>query len=260
MAGASVSFDRAAAYYDDTRGRTPEAARTETSLLAGALAGRGTVLEIGVGTGQVALPVHAAGIPVVGLDISSEMLAVMVGKAGGRAPFPLIRGDATALPFPAAALGAAMFRWVLHVIPGWRDALAELVRVVAPGGLVLANLAGLGTGPKAEIQWRFAELAGVDRRPVGLGWDDVEALDREMRRYGATLEELEVFEDHDVDTVGTYLKGLEENRYSWTWPASEHVRRRAAAEVRVWAEAEFGPLDALPPGTYVVRWRAYHLP
>lgn len=259
MAG-SISFDRAAAYYDATRGRTREGEAAETRVLVDALGYRGPVLEIGVGTGLIAIPVHRAGVRVVGLDLSAAMLEVLVAKAGGRPPFPLVRGDATALPFPGGAMAAAMFRWVLHLIPNWRDAVGELVRVVRPGGLVLANLGGAGGGLKAEIQERFAALAGVDRRPVGLNWDDLVSLDEELQGHGATVEELPAFRDRDPDPIGTFLRALEENRYSWTWPVPEDVRRQAAAEVRAWVEARHGPADEIEDSDYEVRWRAFHLP
>ena len=129
-----MPFDRAAEYYDRTRGMTEDTARAVTSLLAGELRGRGRVLEIGVGTGLVALPLASAGIPMAGLDLSEPMLAKLVDKAGGRPPFPLIRGDATALPFPDDRFGASVVRHVLHLVPAWKTVVDELVRVVATAG------------------------------------------------------------------------------------------------------------------------------
>lgn len=262
MAEESISFDAAAAYYDTTRRRSPEAAARETEVLAEGLRDcSGRALEIGVGTGQVSIPLHQAGIPMVGLDLSTGMLSVLVGKAGGRPPFPLVNGDATVLPFADDAVGAALFRWVLHLIPRWRDTVAELVRVVRPGGVVFATLGGMGTGPKPEIQRRFAELAGVDRRPPGLDWADFDGLDAEFRRHGAEVGQLEPFEDHDSESVEEYLQHLADNRYSWTWPATDEARRRAAVEVRAWAESEYGPIeDHLSGGTYTVQWHSYRLP
>jgi ubiquinone/menaquinone biosynthesis C-methylase UbiE len=260
MAGESVSFDRAAAFYDATRGRAAEGVAAETDTLVAALRGLGPVLEIGVGTGQIAIPVARAGVPVIGLDLSAAMLAVLVDKAGGSPPFPLLRGDATALPIRDLAVGAAMFRWVLHLIPSWPDAVAELVRVVRPGGVVLALLGGYPDGPRGRIQERFAAATGVDRRPAGLGWEDYDALDEAFARHGGRASWLPAFEDRETTSVEEFMVALEENRYSWTWPLADEDRRRAATEVRAWAEAELGPLDAIEPARYEVRWRVYRLP
>jgi SAM-dependent methyltransferase len=256
----SISFDRAAAYYDATRGRKPEAILAETAVLTTVFAGHGPVLEIGVGTGQVAIPVHAAGIPVIGLDLSAPMLDVLRAKVGGRSPFPLLRGDATRLPLLDDVVGGAMFRWVLHLIPSWPEAVAELVRVVRPGGVVAALLGGSGKGPREAIQSRFAAVAGIDRRPAGLNWEDYDALDGAFGVHGAHAEELPAFTDRDTDSVEAFMAGLEDGAFSWTWPLDDAERRRIAGEVRAWAETEFGPLGDLEPSTYEVRWRAYRLP
>jgi SAM-dependent methyltransferase len=260
MSEGSVSFDRAAAYYDATRGRTEEGVRAETGVLVAALQGHEPVLEVGVGTGQIAIPVAARGVPVVGLDLSAAMLQVLVDKAKGGPPFPLVRGDATQLPFADAAMGAAMFRWVLHLVPAWRDVVAELVRVVRPGGPILALLGGSGEGLRAEIQARFAAATGLDRRPVGLDWEDYPTLDRELERHGAAVDSLPAFVDTGSDSIEEFMRGLEDGAFSWTWSLPEDDRRRAAREVRAWAEGRFGPLDRLGPIPYDVRWRAYRLP
>ena len=65
------------------------------------------MLEVGVGTGLLALRLHEAGIAVSGLDLSAPMLAKLVEKAGGTPPFPLVLGDATSMPFVQGAVGAA---------------------------------------------------------------------------------------------------------------------------------------------------------
>jgi SAM-dependent methyltransferase len=256
----SVSFDRAAEYYDQTRGLTPEGNRRQTELLVAELRDRGRVLEVGVGTGQVALSVAAAGIPMAGLDLAEPMLRVLVEKAGGLSPFPLVRGDATRAPFRDGAFGAGLVRWVLHLIPDWRTALAELVRVVTPGGVALVQLGTYGHGPRAEIQDRFNELLGIVNEPVGVMWGDVQTLDGALTARGAATRSLPVLTDHDTQTLATFIDGIERNRYSWTWRVPERDLVRVAPAVRAWAEDRFGPLDRTPPHDYEIRWRAYDLP
>ena len=102
----SVAFDRAAEYYDSTRGLSDAGVVRQTELLAGELGGRGSVVEIGVGTGQVALPLHDAGIPVVGMDLSSPMLAKLREKRGGRFAVPARAGGRDAPAVPRSARSA----------------------------------------------------------------------------------------------------------------------------------------------------------
>jgi SAM-dependent methyltransferase len=256
----SISFDRASEYYDRTRGMSEEGARRTVELLAAELGDRGLVLEVGVGTGQLAIPLHRAGIPVIGIDLAWSMLAKLIEKAGGRSAVPLVIGDATRMPFADDSFGAAYLRWVLHLIPAWERVGAELVRVVRRGGTILANLGGKGTGPREEIHRRFVEVAGIAEHPAGLGWSDFEALDAVMTRLGAIPRALTVFTDTERDGPHVFLDALERNLHSWTWPMPEDLRLRTAAEVRDWAVERFGPLDLLPKQTFAVEWRAYDLP
>src|SRR5262245_32754657 len=113
----SVRFDRAAEFYDTTRAISDEAMALTIELLASELEGRGRALEVGVGTGLLALPLHAAGVPLAGLDLTPAMMARLVEKAGGASPFPLIQADATRMPFADGTFAGAYLRWVLHLIP-----------------------------------------------------------------------------------------------------------------------------------------------
>jgi ubiquinone/menaquinone biosynthesis C-methylase UbiE len=256
--GESIAFDRAAEFYDQTRAISDESMARTIELLASELRERGRVLEVGVGTGLLALPLHEAGIDLVGMDLSPPMLRKCVDKAGGTAPFPLVLADATRLPFAGGAFGAAYLRWVLHLVPDWRRVLAEVVRAVRPEGVFLVNLGAYEEARKA-IQERFAQITGVSLKPVGLHWGDYDELDSAMTALGAHVRELPSVHEGGTDTLDEFIEGVEENRYSWTWPLPEEQRRRAAAEVRSWAEERFGPLDERQPFEHATRWLAYDL-
>jgi ubiquinone/menaquinone biosynthesis C-methylase UbiE len=115
--GESVRFDRAADEYDRTRAISDRAMAQTIELLRSELEGRGRVLEVGVGTGLLTLPLHEAGIPVAGIDLTPAMLGKLVEKADGRPPFPLVLADAIRMPFLDGTFGGAYLRWVLHLIP-----------------------------------------------------------------------------------------------------------------------------------------------
>ncbi len=256
----SVAFDRAAEYYDRTRGLSPEGMRQTIDLLAGELRGRGRVMEVGVGTGQLALPLHEAGVPVVGLDLARPMMSKLIEKAGGVAPFPLVQGDATRMPFHDHAFGGAYLRWVLHLIPAWRDALAEMARTVQPGGVLLTSIGSYG-GPRSEIQERFAELTGVSIDPPGLTWEGYGQLDETAAALGLARRELPPINEVSRDGLDVFIDGIADNAYSWTWKVQDpHLFARTAEEVRVWAEERYGPLDRYPLDDHEMVWRAYDLP
>ena len=87
--------EEVAAVYDDEAehdGRfAPEAIEPVVDFLV-ELAGDGQVLELGIGTGRIALPLAARGVPVQGIDLSEEMVARLRAKPGGE-QIPVTIGD-----------------------------------------------------------------------------------------------------------------------------------------------------------------------
>jgi SAM-dependent methyltransferase len=88
---------RVAATYDESSADmfAPDRVDPAVDVLAG-LAGDGRVLELGIGTGRIALPLAARGVPVHGIDMSRAMVARMRAKPGGDAIGVTIGDFATA--------------------------------------------------------------------------------------------------------------------------------------------------------------------
>lgn len=219
----SVRFDRAAEYYDRTRAIPTEELGATIDQLVGAIRGRGRCLEIGVGTGILALELHRRGVPMAGVDLSAPMLAKLIEKSSGEQPFPVVIGDVRALPFADHTFGAGLARWVFHLVPGWEAAVDELTRVVCPGGMILVNLGA------------FA-------------------------RYGATVRLLDPIHSRDDTTVGEFIDEMRHGRHSWTWRVDAAVRERIIPDIQAWAVQRFGSLDEPLERDLEVVWRAYDLP
>jgi ubiquinone/menaquinone biosynthesis C-methylase UbiE len=254
----SVPFDRAVEYYDRTRGMSEETSREMAALLAAELRDRGRCLEVGVGTGLVALPLAAAGVPMVGIDISGPMLARLVEKAGGREPFPLVRADATSLPFVDDSFGGAVVRHVLHLVPEWRRVISELLRVISSRGIVLVSRGDIPTAWRDATD-RFIAIVGPPSFAGGFSaWDPGE-MDRAFGELGARARSLPPIIERVRQSLETFLDQMAEGLHSWTWEVDEPRRREAAAEVRRWSLDRFGTLD--PPGSreVAIEWRAYDL-
>jgi demethylmenaquinone methyltransferase/2-methoxy-6-polyprenyl-1,4-benzoquinol methylase len=97
----------------------------------------GHVLDVATGTGLVAERLLARGHRVTGLDQSADMLAEARRRFGGRVE--LVEASATALPFPDGSFDHLTFTYLLRYVDDPGATLAELARVVRPGGTV-ANL------------------------------------------------------------------------------------------------------------------------
>jgi hypothetical protein len=94
--GASFFGERAASVYDEHEADmfTPEVVTPIVDTLA-ALAGTGAALEMGIGTGRIALPLAARGVTVRGIDASAAMVARLLAKPGG-ADIDVVIGDFSA--------------------------------------------------------------------------------------------------------------------------------------------------------------------
>jgi SAM-dependent methyltransferase len=254
----SVAFDRAAEYYDRTRQLTDDARAATTDLLRAEIGDRGPCLEIGVGTGLVALPLHEAGVRIVGLDLSAPMLRKLIEKAGGRRPFPLVLGDALRLPFADDVFAAAIGRHVLHLIADWRVAVAELARVVRPGGLLLLDI-GVSGGPWQEVSDHLEARVGSPPYRIGLRPEGYGELDAAVRALGGSYRPLPVIWESSDLTVDRYLREVEETLYSWTWRIPPGILSDAVEGTRRWARDRFGSLDEVLEPRLPIAWRAYDL-
>jgi SAM-dependent methyltransferase len=128
-------FDEIAPVYDETRGgeqRGDEYAADIDRLLP---EGPGTVLDIGVGTGVVALGLRRRGRTVVGVDLSGPMLARATARLGSC----VVRGDAMRLPVQTAGVDHAFAVWVIHDVADPDRLLEEAARVIRLGGRLVVS-------------------------------------------------------------------------------------------------------------------------
>jgi demethylmenaquinone methyltransferase / 2-methoxy-6-polyprenyl-1,4-benzoquinol methylase len=100
--------------------------------------GDGVVLDVASGTAGVALQLEARrGVRVVGVDLTEEMLRQghrRVAAAGRGQRVGLVTGRAEQLPFPDAHFDALTFTYLLRYVQDPQATLAELARVLRPGG------------------------------------------------------------------------------------------------------------------------------
>ncbi len=239
FAATSVAFDRAAVFYDRTRGFPSgvdlEVARGICRLAS--LRPRDQLLELGIGTGRLALPLAQTGLSVWGIDLSRPMLEVLGTKPGGR-HIPVVEGDITALPFATARFEAVLAVHVLHLVAAWRQALQEAARVLKPAGAFLLGWGGHADpgSPMGEVRerWRAAVIArgGSVERPG----------EHDPRRVIATLEGMgfRLAAEEDIASWTTWtslaevLHTIEERVFSDAWAVPESIHQAALQEVRRW--------------------------
>src|SRR5919201_835972 len=155
--------ERIAADYDARLpGRLDTAACVE--LLA-ALAGPGPVLELGVGTGRVALPLAARGLRVHGVDASEAMVARLRAKPGGEAVEVTI-GDLAQVPAEGPFTLVFVVFNTLFCLLTQEDQVRCFARVaerLAPGGAFVVEAFVPDPGRLARLQELTVDHVGADR-------------------------------------------------------------------------------------------------
>ncbi len=138
------------------------------AMLSSHLDDAGRVLELGVGTGRVALALSAAGFEVVGLDGSPEMLARMALKDRSSAVRQVLADAGRPATWQAAGLHGR-FDCVLAAcnlllnLPSpraQRDALSGAARHLVAHGVLAVELQQLRAGPPAEVDYGLSAAAG----------------------------------------------------------------------------------------------------
>ncbi|MEM7342356.1 MAG: class I SAM-dependent methyltransferase [Actinomycetota bacterium] len=117
-----------------TDGVDPEYTEQIVPIIADAMAGRERVLDIGTGEGQIARVLQAAGADVVGVDPSAAQIDEAHRRGGGPA---YARSGASGLPFADGSFDGAVACLVFEHIAALDDAIAEVARVLVPGGRFL---------------------------------------------------------------------------------------------------------------------------
>ena len=148
------------------------------------------ILDVGCGPGYyVAELAEAVGQDgsVLGVDVSEPMLAVARRRCEGLENTDFAEGDATALPVGDGERDAVVSVQVMEYVPDMPAALAEIRRVLRPGGRVV-----LWDVDWATASWHSADPARMDR--VLRAWDE-HVVDPVLPRRLAPLLRAAGFED-----------------------------------------------------------------
>jgi phosphatidylethanolamine/phosphatidyl-N-methylethanolamine N-methyltransferase len=129
----------------------------------------GHVLEVGVGTG-LSLPDYKPSLDVTGIDLSEDMLdkaAERVERLGLKGKHLLVM-DASRLSFANDSFDAAAVMYVMTVVPDPAAVMAELHRVLRPGGTAI-----IVNHFSREHGFRAAAERGLARYSRRLGWHPI---------------------------------------------------------------------------------------
>ncbi|WP_448544386.1 class I SAM-dependent methyltransferase [Roseiflexus sp.] len=234
-----IRFDAIASNYDSVRGHPPEVAEQIGRAIAAVAGTNARVLELGVGTGRIALPVAAAGCRVAGIDISAEMLRMARAKEHGQALW-LIQGAIEHLPFADGVFDATLAVHVLHLARDWRATLAEALRVLRPGGVFIQGRdwrdpQSCAGRLRSKLRETLIELL-PGSRPPGAG----AAVGQALAKLGATVEPEMVAATWVAPiSPAQVLEEMESRSDAETWVLDDATLRAAVQRLRAWAESVY---------------------
>ena len=239
----SLSFDRAADFYDRTRPLFKPIATQGVQAIVDLTGPTARILDVGTGTGRISVPLLENGADLVGCDLSVKMMRQLLGKYPSAR---IVQADASCLPFPAARFDAALTVHVLHLITPWREALREIRRVLLPGGVYLnvRTWASAGVSIREGMRhfWRRRlEIRGVEVGPPGM--QNHEEFQQELASLEASRTEVEVVRFALPLTLREELERFSSRTFSDAWDVPEEHHAASVQELRAWVEQEYGDLD-----------------
>lgn len=243
----SISFDRAAEIYDETRGFPPGLADLVANSAAAAMRPGARVLDVGIGTGRIAKPLLARGVAVTGVDLSPKMMRRLLDTLPPGVPRPLlVEADAARLPFAPGRFDAVLSVHVFHLIADWQSALAEARRVLKPDGIFLTGHEWRppdSPGTRLLNQWRDIVKARGFETHAGPGARDFDDVKAALLASGAVMDEWAVGDWETTRTVARHIETIEHRTWSSTWRVSDDFFPQCLAELRAWALGEYGSLE-----------------
>jgi len=262
-----VPFDQIADVYDDTR-RALDSTTLDGIVRMIAKHGCSSILEIGVGTGRISVPLKKRGYEITGADISRRMME----KARAKGIENLILADGRGTPFRDKSFDASLMAHVFHLLPDPLSVMREAARVSNVGVFGLLRKGSEGEHPwifppgsevNSEMVYDQSTLAYLEERrerfrsiakKYNWNWDS-------MRRERNWRREQEVLEAHPPDdllivsdilvseSIEERISRFEKGAYSFMLEMPEEMRKAVINEMRI--SAQTMPERASQPRHYV---------
>lgn len=230
--------------YDRTRGLPPAVEAAIVNSLAMELPKGGWALDLGAGSGRIAIPLAYRGFRVVAADLSAEMLLHLLAKRAKEAVFPAaVQADAMRLPFGRGTFPAAFSVHTLHLVADLTAALDEIARVVK-GVFALGYIEHTAHAPIGWVMnaWRQAlAKRGYDlSRPM---WrDHPEIVAALTQRFGKPKTVIAARWEREISPAKA-LSGVSERLFTPYWGLPDEEHAAVVEELRQAAVQKFGDIE-----------------
>lgn len=272
---ASLSFDPVAQVYDATRGYPEETAQRIALALEELVEATGatTFLEVGIGTGRIAVPLASFGHPYTGIDISDKMMAQLEAKlhaagwtqqAGewgelpdekpelpsavkrykqerGRATMRLVNADMMAVPFRDHSFDRVIAVHVFHLIEEWQQAVREILRVLRPGGMLVQCWDEYGESDVPAINEEWGKILGeLHREVVNARTFPRNRVENWLSEQGWESEKVRALDWEYISSPQQIVEHVAKRHWSSTWSIPDDIFEEAVRRLHQWAAEHFG--------------------
>jgi SAM-dependent methyltransferase len=250
-----VDFSSNANVYDRRHGAVVASDGLDRLWSAAALSVGARVLEVGAGTGRVAIPLAGRGCTVVAIEPARGMLDQLRAKDGDGKVLS-VAAEGSRLPFPAGQFDFVVIARLLYLTPDWQAILREAHRVLAVGGRLLHEW---GNG-EADEEWvqireetrRLFEHAGVPT-PFHPGVRSEASIDAHLADLRLTHEASVVIGPGPQITIREFLRRLVAGELSYVWNVPQATREQCLPVLERWSADTFD-LDRPVPMPREIRW------
>ena len=253
-----VDFSRNAPVYDRRHGAFLADDAVDRLLSAAGDQPGPRVLDIGAGTGRVAIPFAAHGCSVIALEPAGGMVDQLRAK-GSNVALSVVVGDGGRLPFASSTFDLCVIARLLYLAEDWREIIREAHRVLAVAGSLLHEW---GNGHDDEV-WvrireetrRLFEHEGV-QQPFHPGVRTEAEVEAELVRIGLVRTDEVSLGQGPLVSLGEFVRRLVDGELSYIWNVPEGVLARCIPQLRGWAEKAFdlNQSIAIPRE---IRWTVY---
>jgi SAM-dependent methyltransferase len=215
------------------------------TILRSARSAQPCILDLGAGAGRIGRCFVQANDDYIGIDLSFGMLRAFASSAA--AP-RLVQADGARLPFANATFDAVVLVQVLSGAHGWRHLLTDAMRVLRPGGALIAGrVVAPDDGIDAQMKARLAAiLDAMDVHPY-----------RDKPRDNALSWLAQTMPDRTILTPATWTTERTPAAFLQRHGAGARfsvldatVKRDALEKLAGWADEKFGSLQAAFPETH----------
>jgi SAM-dependent methyltransferase len=244
----SLSFDPMVHSYDVTRTYDETSFSAAVAYLVERFPPQAfpRLLEPGIGTGRIALPLAECGYAVWGIDISAQMLAMLRQRLLHPAPpvrLTVYRADACHLPFRTGVFDLIVAVHLFYFIPVWQQAVQELLRVLRHAGPLVLMHTGMGK----EIPFvneRYKALCAAQGVPVpAVGVQSTAEVVAYCRALGCRVETIrDRWQWCSQIRLDEALAHVQARAYAFTTIVPPHIHTQAVRRLEAEVQEHYGSL------------------